>query len=55
MLATGPEAAERWRLFCADLMRKHNTIVVRVDDPGLSWADRELAKQLGSRLYGGSP
>jgi len=50
MLASGPSAAERWRQFCADLLARHGVLVVRLAD--LNWDDRELARQMGERIYG---
>jgi hypothetical protein len=32
--------------------REHGILVVAAQDPRLSWAERELVRQLGARLYG---
>lgn len=32
--------------------REHGILVVKEDDARLSWPERELVKQLGSKLYG---
>jgi hypothetical protein len=42
-----PEAEKRtgWR--------RHGILVVGEEDPRLSWAERELIRQLGAKLYGG--
>ena len=32
--------------------REHGILVVKADDPTLSWPERELIKQLGQKLYG---
>jgi hypothetical protein len=32
--------------------REHGILVVKADDPTLSWPERELVKQLGRKLYG---
>ncbi|RUU22210.1 hypothetical protein EN883_03540 [Mesorhizobium sp. M7A.F.Ca.AU.002.06.1.1] len=29
-----------------------NIVIVRLDDPKLSWADREMLRAVGERLYG---
>ncbi len=30
---------------------EHGILVVNVDDPRLSWSDREFLRQIGNRLY----
>jgi|GEM_PF-91443 len=35
-----------------DGWRDHGVFVVAVDDPRLTWPERELVRQLGERLYG---
>ena len=30
----------------------HNILVVNPDDPRLTWPERELIRQLGTKLYG---
>jgi hypothetical protein len=32
--------------------REHGILVVKADDPMLSWPERELVKQFGRKLYG---
>jgi hypothetical protein len=32
--------------------REHGILVVKADDPDLTWPERELVKQLGRKLYG---
>jgi hypothetical protein len=32
--------------------REHGILVVAEEDPRLNWPERELVRQLGSRLYG---
>jgi hypothetical protein len=32
--------------------RRHGILVVAEQDPRLSWADRELVRRLGVKLYG---
>jgi hypothetical protein len=32
--------------------REHGILVVKADDPMLTWPERELVKQLGRKLYG---
>ena len=33
--------------------RDHRLLVVALDDPRLGWADRELVRTIGDKLYGG--
>ena len=32
--------------------REHGILVVKADDPDLTWPERELVKQLGRKLFG---
>lgn len=32
--------------------RDHRLLVVALDDPRLGWADRELVRSIGEKLYG---
>ncbi|WP_246662089.1 hypothetical protein [Prosthecodimorpha hirschii] len=32
--------------------RDHGLLVVALDDPRLGWADRELVRTIGDKLYG---
>ena len=32
--------------------RDHRVLVVSLDDPRLGWADRELVRTIGDKLYG---
>jgi len=32
--------------------REHGILVVKADDPELTWPERELVKQLGQKLFG---
>jgi hypothetical protein len=32
--------------------REHGILVLKADDPMLTWPERELVKQLGRKLYG---
>lgn len=34
---------------------EHGMLAVSVDDPRLTWPERELIKQLGAKLYGRLP
>ena len=44
-----PEAQKRtgWR--------RHGILVIAEQDPRLSWPERELVRQLGTKLYGRRP
>lgn len=35
-----------------DGWREQGVLVVAEDDPRLTWAERELVRQIGTRLYG---
>jgi hypothetical protein len=35
--------------------RAHGILVVSDEDPRLSWPERELVRQLGTKLYGARP
>ena len=36
----------------ASSWRDHRLLVVALDDPRLGWADRELVRTIGDKLYG---
>jgi hypothetical protein len=36
----------------SDGWRNLEILVVSIDDPRLSWPDREILRQIGNRLYG---
>ena len=38
-----------------DGWREQGVLAVAVDDPRLTWPERELVEQLGTRLYGPRP
>ena len=38
-----------------DGWREHGVLAVSVDDQRLTWPERELVEQLGTRLYGPRP
>ena len=38
-----------------DGWREQGVLAVSVDDPRLTWSERELVEQLGTRLYGPRP
>lgn len=48
MLPAGPDTEELKRRAWTE----HQVLVINVDDPQLSWDERETVRQLGGRIYG---
>ncbi len=48
----GPDDAARSTAICREAWRRHGILVVRVEDVPVGWAERELLRNLGTRLYG---
>lgn len=48
----GPDDAARSEAMCREAWRRHGILVVRVEEVAVGWAERQLLRNLGTRLYG---
>ena len=48
----GPDDQARSQRVCAEAWRQDGILVVRADDPSLTWPERELVRQLGEKRFG---
>lgn len=50
----GPDDAARLEALKRRAWRDEGVLMVRVDDPALTWPERELVRNLGRRMFEGS-
>lgn len=49
---SGRTSDDRVEALCRQQWREFGTVVINIDDPRLAWPEREIARQVGERLYG---
>lgn len=47
-----PASSIDWEAIKRQAFRDQDILIVKIDDPKLSWADREILRAVGERLYG---
>ena len=48
----GPDDTARSEAMCREAWLSHGILVVRVEEVAVGWAERQLLRNLGTRLFG---
>ena len=55
MSPSGPEDEHRSWALCREAWRRHGILLVRVEDIEIGWAERQMLRNVGNRVYGPRP